>query len=310
LLNDTPKRSVKKRGLTPVFLNFSILANSANSWIWNCAVVVFGLMVGSFLNVVIIRLPQGASINFPASHCPHCKKPIRWWDNLPLLSYVVLRGKCRSCNAKISIRYPLVEFLTALLFLAAKIHFGHSVMIWEFFLRDLPFLSILLAVTFIDLELRIIPDQLSLGGMAWGLLTSVGFVFFNHSGVGTSIGWVASLIGAAVGFGCFYGLAWIYLRLTGRFGLGGGDIKLLGMIGAFLGFRGVFTTVLVSSVIGSVVGISWALLQKRLKLSPVQAGESESLMLVSIPYGPFLVVGGLWHYFLSDLLWLQFMNPM
>lgn len=268
--------------------------------IWNVAIFVLGMMLGSFLNVVIIRLPQEQSISYPGSHCPNCKKAIGWYDNLPILSYLFLRGKCRSCRAGISIRYPLVEFLTALLFLAAKLRFGLS---WEFFLRDLPFISILLAVAFIDLEHRIIPDPLSIGGMAWGLLSSIGFVFFPESGLGTSVGWVSSLAGAALGFGCFYGLAWIYMRLTGRFGLGGGDIKLLGMIGAFLGYRGVFTTILVSSVIGSFVGISWALLQRRIK-------PGDSLMLVSIPYGPFLVVGGLWHYFLSDLLWLQFMNPM
>lgn len=293
----------------------------AQSGLWNFAIVVFGLMLGSFLNVVIIRLPQGASISYPASHCPSCKTPIRWWDNLPLLSYLALRGKCRACHTKISIRYPLVEFLTALVFIAAKLRFGLS---WEFLIRDIPFLSILIAVTFIDLEHRIIPDELSLGGMGWGLLSSICFAVFPlafpGSGVGTSIGWLGSVIGAFVGFGCFYGLAWIYLRLTGRFGLGGGDIKLLGMIGAFLGLRGVFTTVLVSSVIGSFVGISWALLQRRLKKSneapspaePNSEAESpaDSLMLVSIPYGPFLVVGGLWHYFLSDLLWFQFMNPM
>jgi leader peptidase (prepilin peptidase)/N-methyltransferase len=265
----------------------------------NALAIGYGLIIGSFLNVVIGRLPKGESLVRPGSRCPNCKHAIRWYENIPVLSYIFLHGKCRSCKAKISFRYPVVELLTALLFLSAKLRFGWS---YELVFRDFPFLSILIAVTFIDLDLRIIPDRLSLGGLAWGLLTSVVFSFFPSLGSGTAMGWIPSFMGAAVGFGLFYSLAWIYYRLTGRSGLGGGDIKLLAMLGAYLGVGGVFTTILVSSVFGSLVGISWALLQR---------GKSgQSVMTVSIPYGPFLVVGGLYHYFLSDLIWFQFMNPM
>jgi leader peptidase (prepilin peptidase)/N-methyltransferase len=265
----------------------------------NVLAAVFGLLIGSFLNVVIGRLPHGESIVRPGSRCPKCKHELRWYENVPVLSYLVLRGRCRSCKEPISIRYPVVELLTGLLFLAAKIRFGWSL---ELLLRDFPFIAILIAVTFIDLDLRIIPDPLSLGGLVWGLVTALAFGLIPGLGAGTSISWISSLAGAAVGFGLFYGLAWIYYRLTGRSGLGGGDIKLLAMLGAFLGVSGVLDTILVSSVFGSLIGISWALFQRR------RGGES--VMLVSIPYGPFLVVGGLYHYFLSDLVWFQFTNPM
>jgi leader peptidase (prepilin peptidase)/N-methyltransferase len=271
-----------------------------NPFVGNLFVIVFGLLIGSFLNVVIARLPHGQSIVRPGSRCPHCEHVLRWYENIPVFSYLALRGRCKSCKAAISVRYPVVELLTALLFLAAKLRFGLSL---ELILRDFPFIAILIAVTFIDLDLRIIPDPLSLGGLVWGLITALIFSFIPTSfGGGASIGWLSSLAGACVGFSIFYGLAWIYYRLTRRSGLGGGDIKLLAMLGAYLGVAGVFTTVLVSSVFGSLVGISWALIQRQ--------KNKESVMLVSIPYGPFLVVGGLYHYFLSDLIWFQFMNPM
>lgn len=270
-----------------------------NGFTGNLIAVVLGLLIGSFLNVVIGRLPHGQSIVRPGSHCPKCEHELRWFENVPVVSYFVLRGRCRSCKEAISIRYPVVELLTALLFLAAKLRYGWSI---ELIVRDFPFLAILIAVTFIDLDLRIIPDPLSLGGLAWGLITALVFSFVPGLGAGASIGWISSFIGAAVGFGLFYGLAWTYYKLTGRSGLGGGDIKLLAMLGAYLGLGGVFDTILVSSVFGSLVGISWALFQRR------RGGES--VMLVSIPYGPFLVVGGLYHYFLSDLVWFQFTNPM
>jgi leader peptidase (prepilin peptidase)/N-methyltransferase len=244
------------------------------------------LIVGSFLNVVIVRLPQEKSIVFPGSHCPQCQKTLQWYENIPVFSYLVLKGRCSGCKLPIPIRYPIVELITALLFIAVKIKFGFS---WLLFARDWPFVSILIAVTFIDLEHRLIPDELSLGGLIVGLATA-----YWTPGLGLP----AALIGAAVGFGAFYGLAWIYLRLTGKSGLGGGDIKLLAMIGAFLGLGGVFAAILISSIFGSVVGIGWALISKK-----------EKVMSVAIPYGPFLVVGALYYYLLGDLLWFQFTTP-
>ena len=243
--------------------------------------MMIGLVIGSFLNVVVARVPQKKSLIHPPSHCPGCEQPIRWWDNIPVLSYVALRGRCRKCKTRISIRYPVIELLTGLLFLAAKIQFGFGFLL---FIRDWPFIAILVAITFIDLEHRIIPDPLSLGGLVLGLATS----WFDPR-----IGLQASLIGAVVGFGFFYSIAWIYHRITGRSGLGGGDIKLLAMFGAFLGPMGVLTSIVISSIFGSIVGVSWGLLQKNRK---------DDLMSFAIPYGPFMVVGALYYFLFGDLL--------
>ena len=247
---------------------------------------VLGLLIGSFLNVVIARLPAGRSIVSPGSACPHCQAPIRWYDNVPVLAWVIwLRGRCRSCRSPISPRYPFVELLTAVLFALMAAKFGFS---WRLWFRDLPFASLAVAITFIDLDHRIIPDRLSLSGIGWGLLTA-----------GLASMWTESVAGAVIGFVGFYSLSWFFYRLTGRIGLGGGDVKLLAMIGAFLGPSGVLTTVVVSSIAGSVIGISWGLLTRQ-----------ERLMRVAIPYGPFLILGALADYLLRDLLWLPFTNPM
>jgi leader peptidase (prepilin peptidase)/N-methyltransferase len=267
-------------------------------WYLTTITICLGLLTGSFLNVVVARLPHGQSVVKPRSRCPGCQKLIAWYDNVPVLSYLLLRGKCRKCSKSISIRYPVIELLTALLFLAVLRKFGWS---WLLPIRDWPFVAILVAVTFIDLEHRIIPDELSLGGLVWGLLTAW-FV--------PGLGLIDAAIGAAVGFGLFYGLAFSYLKLTGRSGLGGGDIKLLAMLGAFLGIQGVFVSIFVSSVFGSLAGIAYALANSRKAASGVDVPQEEtSLLKVAIPYGPFLVVGALYFYLLHDILWLRFMIP-
>ncbi len=256
-------------------------------WFTYLVSLLFGLVIGSFLNVVVVRLPHGESLIKPGSHCPKCKKSIRWWDNIPILSYLLLQGKCRNCSAKISIRYPIIEFLTAIVFLAARYHVG-----WNFTLlfRDWPFLAILIAITFIDLEHRIIPDVLSLGGLVFGLLTC----WMNPD-----LGWIQSVLGAVGGFCFFYSVAWIYYQWRGRSGLGGGDIKLLAMLGAFLGPSGVFSTIFISSIFGSIVGVVWALARGR-----------KNVLKLSLPFGPFLVTGALYYYLIGDILWLRFMTPM
>lgn len=266
--------------------------NAVPEWMANVFVAVFGLIIGSFLNVVIVRLPTRASLSRPASRCPKCGYSLRWYDNVPLLSYLALRGKCRECRAPISVRYPVVELLTGLLFLAVKLRFGMSGLL---FVRDFPFVAILVAIAFIDLETRLIPDPLSLGGLAIGLATAA----FTPG-----LGLISAVIGAALGFGIFYGIAWYYQWRTGRAGMGGGDIKFLAMLGAFLGPEGVFTTIFISSVLGTVLGLTYAWVTRR------KNGGEGNLMKVSLPYGPFLVVGGLYTYLLGDLLWSPFMNPM
>ena len=255
-------------------------------WFTHIMAIGYGLIIGSFLNVVVARVPHGQSLIRPKSRCPLCQGRIRWWDNIPVLSYLFLRGKCRNCHGTISLRYPVIELLTAFLFLATCVRFGWNVLL---FLRDWPFVSILMAITFIDLEHRIIPDVLSLGGLVLGLATSWAV---------PEVGWISSFSGAALGFCVFYFFAWGYQKLTGRAGLGGGDIKLLAMLGAFLGPTGVLTAVLVSSVFGSFAGVGWAL-----------ATGKKNVLSIAIPYGPFLVVGGLFYYLLGDMIWPRFMIP-
>jgi leader peptidase (prepilin peptidase)/N-methyltransferase len=234
------------------------------------AAALFGAVVGSFLNVVIYRLPRGESLSFPPSHCPNCGRGIRPWDNVPVLSYLLLRGSCRNCSHPISPRYPLVEALMAGLSAGAWLRFGPTVPFGVYFV----FLAGLVAVTFIDLDHKIIPDSLSLGGTALGLAAS----FF------TGVGWKASLVGALLGGGLLLAVALGYYALTRREGMGLGDAKLLAAIGAFLGWQAVLFTVFVSSVVGSVVGVAVAGLQR-------------SNLRFEVPYGPFLALGAVLYLF-------------
>ena len=241
---------------------------------------VFGLLVGSFLNVVIHRLPLGESIVFPPSHCPACETPIKPWDNVPILSWVLLRGRCRACGNGISLRYPAVELVTALIFVAIAARFGAS---WWTAVYCL-FAASLVAAALIDHDHQIIPDSISLGGLALALL----IVPAVHALYGAS--WfdalVRSLSGAATGAGVLWLVAFLHARFSvaiGRTfehwpgegeslprpteadywlwfpGLGLGDVKLLGMIGAVVGPTGVLDTILASSLVGLVFGGAQAL---------------------------------------------------
>lgn len=201
---------------------------------------LFGAAVGSFLNVVIYRLPRSESLVFPSSRCPRCGAAIRPWHNLPILGYILLRGRCRDCRGLISARYPLVETLTAALASGLWVKFGFSATFFVNFLLT----AGLIAVTFIDLDHMIIPDSLSLGGIAVGIACSLL----------TPLGWKGSLLGALAGGGSLLAVYLGYLAVTGREGMGLGDVKLLAAIGAFLGWRAVLFTVLFSSVTGAVVG--------------------------------------------------------
>lgn len=248
---------------------------------------ILGLILGSFVNVLVHRLPREKSIISPASHCPDCQTPIRWFYNIPVVGYLILGGRCSQCRRPISPRYPMIEVLTGLLFIACVQNSGLNLVT---ILRGWPLMVLFVTITFIDLEHRIIPDVLSISGVVMGILTSW---------MVPELGWVQSILGAGFGFAFFYFLAWIYYARTGQSGLGGGDIKFLAMIGAFLGPSGVITTVLISSVTGSIVGVLWAL-----------ASRQGRVMKLAIPYGPFLVIGALCYYFWGEGLWLRFMNPM
>jgi leader peptidase (prepilin peptidase)/N-methyltransferase len=248
-------------------------------------VLLFGLIIGSFLNVVIHRLPRDESVVRPGSHCPGCEKPIRWYQNLPLLSYVLLRGKCSSCQCPIHWRYPLVEFLTAFLFWVSfrNLPIGLFEVISQF--RLWFFIAISIAITFIDLDHRIIPDELSIGGWIVGALTA----YWDFR-----IGMPELLLASIGGFGFFFIFGILYEKITGRVGLGGGDIKFMGTIGAFLGFGGLWSSILISSVVGSVAGLSIAHFRK----------EKEGLKM-AIPYGPFLVLGALVELFFEVSKWIR-----
>ncbi len=224
--------------------------------------VVFGALIGSFLNVCICRLPQEDSIVFPGSHCPRCKQPIRWYDNIPWFSYLLLRGRCRHCQTPISIQYPIVEGVTALASLLLFLKFGPSLEYLFYF----AFLASLIVITVIDLYHQIIPDVISLPGIAVGLL---GAAVFTHRP------FLEALLGMLLGGGSLFFVASVYQWLFKREGMGGGDVKLLAMIGAFLGWKAVILTVLLSSLIGSVVGI----------LIMIVKGKD---FKYAIPFGPFL----------------------
>jgi leader peptidase (prepilin peptidase)/N-methyltransferase len=235
------------------------------SWITLFFGFFLGTIVGSFLNVCIHRIPQGKSIVAPASHCPRCKTPIRFYDNIPLVSFIILKGRCRKCEAPISRRYPLVEFLMGLFSLMLLLRFGISTL----YLIYLAFFASLTLVSFIDLPLRIIPDVISLPGIVIGLVIS-----FLHPQMSIK----DSLIGVLLGGGSLYVVASVYHVITKREGMGGGDVKLLAMIGAFIGWKGVLFTILCSSFIGTVVGVTLML---------VSSADSK----YAVPFGPFLSLG-------------------
>jgi leader peptidase (prepilin peptidase)/N-methyltransferase len=244
--------------------------------------LVSGMVVGSFLNVCICRMPKDESIVLPPSHCQQCSYQIRWYDNIPLLSYLLLRGKCRGCSAHISLQYPLVELLNGILTLFLFQRFGLTPVFAALFL----FCSSLLVITFIDIEHQIIPDEISLPGIAIGFLFS--FFLKGHS-------WINSLLGILVGGGSLLLVAYCYQMLTGNEGMGGGDIKLLAMMGAFLGWKAVPFIIFTSSLIGSIVGVSMMLFQKK---------DSK----LAIPFGPYLALGALLYIFYGQPLIRWYLN--
>ncbi len=228
-----------------------------------------GAVVGSFLNVCIVRLPEGGSVIFPGSRCPACRTKIRPIDNIPIASFILLRGRCRSCRAPISWRYPLVELLNAVGYVLLVRVFGLG---WETAVYALLY-SALLVVTFIDLEHQIIPDRITLPGIVLGLIFSATVL---------PVGWRDAFIGLILGGALFWGLAVISEWWLGQEGMGGGDIKLIAMIGAFLGWKDVLVTIFLASVIGSIGGIAAMLIEGRAWRSKYK-----------IPFGPFLAAGAL-----------------
>ena len=230
-------------------------------------VFMFGAIVGSFLNVCIYRLPKNQSIVFPASHCTTCNRGLFWHDNIPILSYMSLRGRCRFCSAKISPRYIIVEFLTATLFLLLYIVFGFSVKFFAY----AAFTAGLTISTFVDFEIQEIPDQISIGGAVLGLALAIAFpVMFDT--VSRFQSFSNSLLGLLAGGGSIYAMGVLGKMVFKKEAMGGGDVKLMAMIGAFLGWKLVIFTFFVAPLFGAVVGIILKLKDGR----------------EIIPYGPYL----------------------
>ncbi|GHA85027.1 prepilin peptidase [Cognatilysobacter bugurensis] len=249
----------------------------------------FGLLVGSFLNVVISRLPKRLEwewrrdsremlgepegydppppgIVVERSHCPQCKHQLAWYENIPVFSWLALRGKCRACGTKISAQYPLVELLTMLLFVACVWRFGFG---WQGF-GAMVFTGFLIALSGIDVRTQLLPDQLTLPLMWLGLIAAADNLYMPAK---------PALLGAIVGYLSLWTVWWLFKQITGKEGMGHGDFKLLAAIGAWAGLTGILPTILLSSLVGAIIGSIWLATQGRDRATP-------------IPFGPYLAIAG------------------
>jgi len=235
-------------------------------------IFILGLIVGSFSNVCIYRIPRNESIVYPASHCPKCRSNISPKDNIPLLSYILLKGRCRNCKSKISIQYPVVEFLTGFIYLIIYLIYGLSIQTLIYIILS----SALIIIAFIDLNEQIVPDVISLPGIVLGLILSffVSYISFVNSALGVLVGGGIILIIGLAGSAIFKKEA-----------MGGGDVKLAAMIGAFLGWRYIIISLFLGFFLGALAGII-------LILSKIKSREDV------VPFGPFIVLGSL-----ITLLW-------
>ncbi len=241
-------------------------------------VLLFGACIGSFLNVCIYRIPENKSIVFPGSFCPNCNKSIPFYCNVPILSYIFLRGRCKFCKQPISIRYPLIEVLTGLFAISLFHKFGLTPAMIYWFV----FISILITISFIDIDHQIIPDIISLPGI---LIFASSFYFLPEMTIKDT------LLGILAGGGSLYAIAFFYYLLRKQEGMGGGDIKLLAMIGAATGIKGVAFTIFAGSLFGTLFGILIMLYTKM--------ADTKNLR---IPFGPFLSVGAILYIFYGKQL--------
>ena len=238
---------------------------------WAIVLFILGAVVGSFLNVCIHRIPREESIVFPSSRCPHCRHAIAWYDNIPLFSYIFLRGRCRNCQEAISGRYFLIEALTAVMALFTYWKFGISLA----FLAAFLFVATLIVITFIDIEHQIIPHEIVLPGIPLFLLAAVfimGIPLFD------------AFLGIMIGIGSLYLIAVYYEQLTGTEGMGGGDVNLMGMLGAFLGWKSLLFVLMTGAFTGAAVGI----------IMMINKGKT---MKYAVPFGPFLSLGAVVYLF-------------
>ena len=240
----------------------------------------FGACIASFLNVVIWRAPRGESIVSPPSHCPKCSSPIRWWQNIPILSWLALRGRCAACKAPISPRYILVELLGGLLFLAAFLHMLKFGLPLHFLVVYWIWIVLMIVGSFIDFDHQLLPDFVTVGGMALGLVANAYDSFFFWG----KIYWENYLLycvgGLVFGFGLLWLVRWVGSKAFRREAMGMGDVFLMGAVGALFGPVAVLVTLILSSVFGSIVGVGMILLSK------TKLGK-----FVAIPYGPYICLG-------------------
>lgn len=259
---------------------------------WSAAVLLFGLCFGSFLNVCVYRIPQEISLSHPPSACPKCKTRIKWYDNIPVLGWLCLRGKCRACKASIAIRYPLVELLTGLLFLAVWLVYGPG---WIAPIYMIAIFGLLLG-TFVDLAEMWLPDRVTIGGMILYPILSA-LVPELHGAETWSGGLMASLIGLSVGFGGFWSIGFFGKIAFKKDAMGFGDVKLMGGLGALFGWQAVLFILFVSSLFGSVVGVGLIAMKKK---------ELSS----RIPYGPYLALAAFAWMFGGCRLWAAYVQWM
>jgi leader peptidase (prepilin peptidase) / N-methyltransferase len=257
-------------------------------WLLPTFAFALGAIVGSFLNVVIHRYPREESIVFPASHCTNCNTPIKPWDNIPILSYIWLRGRCRACGVPFSIRYPLVELANALFYLAVYQRTGPTVL----FVVVAAVISMILVLIYIDAEIQILPDVIDLPGIAIGILIGVliqyGGAYAPDLMLSPSL--IDSIAGAVIGASLLFGIALAYKLIRKIEGMGLGDVKMIAMLGAVLGWEPLFPLLVIASVIGAIVG-------------GVVAANSEHGMQAAVPFGVFLGMASLVVLFFGPTLW-------
>ncbi|MCM2281629.1 MAG: prepilin peptidase [Bdellovibrionaceae bacterium] len=240
---------------------------------------LFGAILGSFANVVICRLPQRESVAFPASHCRHCKTPIKWYHNIPIFGWVILRGKCAACGKKFSVRYAIVELVMGLLFAFAYVRTGMDITLAE----RLIFIFCVVTASVIDLDHMILPDKFTLSGILIGLAGAL---------VNPERGFWDALLGVLVGGGILWLVAYLYWVFREKEGMGGGDIKLLAWIGAVLGLGSIPVVILLSSVVGAVVGLLISL-------------RTKDGLRAAIPFGPYLSGAALAYMLLDGPSWTR-----
>lgn len=273
------------------------------------AIFLLGMIVGSFLNVCILRIPAGQSVVHPRSRCPQCGKAIAGYDNIPVLSWVLLGGKCRECRTPISAQYPAVELLNGLLFLACYLAFGLSLEAAKWAVLC----AVLVVLTITDLRQRLLPDKVNLTGALLGLGFALAVPVDDGTAWALATRWLASpppepmlsvvdaLVGAAAGYGLLWVVAEGYFRVRGREGMGRGDLKMMGMVGTFAGLRVTLLTIMAAAFIGSALGVSWvgilyvfgwkrkvAERAQRRKLGSVEALRFELARRYQLPFGTFL----------------------